>query len=74
MNNHRDHQAEYGYNPTWDLQREKQETVAENRDERISLREYARENACDKCGDPRLYVAGNSVFCGECSNEVTSRE
>lgn len=29
MTNQTDHKAEYGYRPTWDLQRQKQESVAE---------------------------------------------
>jgi hypothetical protein len=31
----RDHKAEYGYQPTWEKQREKQEEHAENRGERL---------------------------------------
>jgi hypothetical protein len=31
----RDHKAEFGYQPTWEKQREKQDEHAENRDERL---------------------------------------
>jgi len=37
MTEHRDHRAEFGYSPSWDLQRKKQDEAAanfyENRDE-----------------------------------------
>jgi hypothetical protein len=31
----RDYKAEYGHEPDWHLQREKQETIAKNRDARL---------------------------------------
>jgi hypothetical protein len=38
----RDYQAEYGYEPAWDLQREKQEKAAESYYERIDRKEAER--------------------------------
>lgn len=39
MSNTKDYQAEYGYQPAWDLQRKKQESVAENVYERRDKKE-----------------------------------
>jgi ribosomal protein L37AE/L43A len=58
-----DHQAEYGYTPTWDKQQRKQEQVAAN--------SYSCRVSCPECGDSEnVAVVGHETYsCFTCDTK-----
>lgn len=63
MSEHRDYKAEYGYTPTWDRQREKQEQFGDAR----KLR-HGSPAACPDCGES-LTADADRVICLHCGYE-----
>jgi hypothetical protein len=64
MSNHRDHKAEFGYSPTWDRQREKQQTVADNRDRKLDI----AHRECKRC-PASLRLGKSCLYCPDCGYE-----
>jgi ribosomal protein L37AE/L43A len=63
----RDHKAEYGSQPTWDLQRDKQDEVARGT--------YETAEDCPQCGDGDVHVVGHKLFrCFTCGNTFGTQE